>query len=46
MSLKFCFAHFHVSAMNILAAGHAVLAGGEMMHDGRSMKQEPAKATA
>lgn len=30
-----------VAAKNILAAGHAVSACGEMAHQGRSMKQEP-----
>ncbi|MFL1811567.1 RNA-guided endonuclease TnpB family protein, partial [Plesiomonas shigelloides] len=30
-------------ARNILAAGHAVLACGEMADLGRSMKQEPAE---
>lgn len=34
-----------VGAMNILAAGHAVLAGGEMVHSGHSMKQEPAEVS-
>ncbi|OZX68029.1 transposase, partial [Escherichia coli] len=28
-------------ARNILAAGHAVLACGEMVQSGRSLKQEP-----
>ncbi|UIA82808.1 transposase [Erwinia tracheiphila] len=32
-------------ARNILAAGHAVLAGGEMAALGRSMKQEPTEAS-
>jgi putative transposase len=32
-----------VGAMNILAAGHAALACGEMAQSGRSMKQEPAE---
>ena len=31
----------HVGAMNILAAGFAVSACGEMAQSGRSMKQEP-----
>lgn len=35
----------HVGAINILAAGHAVLACGEKALQGRSMKQEPAEAT-
>jgi putative transposase len=34
-----------VGAMNILAAGHAVLACGEMTHVGPSLKQEPAEVT-
>lgn len=33
------------AAKNILAAGHAVLACGEMAQQGRSVKQEPAEAT-
>lgn len=32
-----------VAARNILAAGHAVSACGEMVQSGRSMKQEPAR---
>jgi len=35
----------HVGAMNILAAGHAVLACGEAAEVRRSVKQEPAEAT-
>ena len=34
-----------VGAINILRAGHARLAGGEMVQLGRSMKQEPAEVT-
>lgn len=34
-----------VGAINILAAGHAVLACGETVQSDRSMKQEPAEAT-
>ena len=34
-----------VGAINILAAGHAVIACGEMVQWGRSKKQEPAEAT-
>jgi putative transposase len=34
-----------VGALNILAAGHAVLACGESVHQGHSMKQEPTEAT-
>ena len=33
------------AARNILAAGHAVLACGESVQSGRSMKQEPAEAS-
>jgi putative transposase len=33
------------AAMNILAAGHAVLACGEMVQSGRSVKQEPTEET-
>ena len=33
------------AARNILAAGHAVLACGEMVQLDRSMKQEPTEAT-
>ncbi len=33
------------AARNILAAGHAVLACGEMMQSGHSVKQEPAEVT-
>ena len=33
----------YVAAINILAAGHAVSACGEMVQSGRSAKQEPAK---
>ncbi|TCK33521.1 putative transposase [Paraburkholderia sp. BL8N3] len=36
----------HVGAVNILAAGHAVLACGEPVLSGRSGKQEPIEATA
>jgi putative transposase len=36
----------HVGAINVLAAGHAVLACGEPVQSGRSAKQEPAEATA
>ena len=36
----------HVGAVNVLAAGHAVLACGEPVQSGRSAKQEPAEATA
>jgi putative transposase len=35
-----------VAAMNILAAGHAASACGEMVQSGRSMKQEPARVAA
>ncbi|WP_175762233.1 RNA-guided endonuclease InsQ/TnpB family protein [Burkholderia anthina] len=35
----------YVGALNILAAGHAVLACGEKVQVGRSTKQEPTKAT-
>ena len=35
----------HVGAINVLAAGHAVLACGGMAHSGRPAKQEPAEAT-
>ena len=34
-----------VCAINILAAGHAVLACGESVQLGRSVKQEPAEET-
>jgi putative transposase len=34
-----------VGAINILAAGHAVLACGESVQLGRSVKQEPAEET-
>ena len=34
----------HVGAINILARGHRVLACGEPVQSGRSMKQEPAEA--
>jgi len=34
-----------VGAINILRAGHARLACGEMLQSGRSVKQEPTKAT-
>ncbi len=34
------------AARNILAAGHAVLAGGEWVHSDPSTKQEPTEATA
>lgn len=33
------------AAMNILAAGHAVLACGEMVQSGHSVKQEPTEST-
>jgi len=36
----------HVGAINVLAAGLAVLACGEPVQSGRSAKQEPAEATA
>ncbi|MBN3790131.1 RNA-guided endonuclease TnpB family protein [Burkholderia sp. Ac-20353] len=35
----------HVGALNVLAAGHAVLACGEKVQSGRSKKQEPAEVT-
>ncbi|MGN6317005.1 RNA-guided endonuclease InsQ/TnpB family protein [Trinickia sp.] len=35
----------HVGALNVLAAGHAVLACGELVQSGRSKKQEPTEAT-
>jgi len=35
-----------VAALNILAAGHAVTACGEMVQQGRSMKQEPPRVAA
>ena len=35
----------HVGAVNVLAAGHAVLARGEPVRSGRSKKREPAEAT-
>lgn len=35
----------HVGALNILAAGHAALACGEMMQSGHSMKQESTEMT-
>lgn len=35
----------HVGAINVLAAGHAVLACGEKVRSGRSKKQEPTEAT-
>lgn len=35
----------HVGAINVLAAGHAVLACGEKVQSGRSKKQEPTEAT-
>lgn len=34
-----------VGAINVLAAGHAVLAGGGMAQSGRPAKQEPTEAT-
>jgi putative transposase len=34
------------AAQNILAAGHAVIACGESVHQGRSMKQEPTEQAA
>ena len=34
-----------VGAINVLAAGHAVLACGELAQSGRPVKQEPAEAT-
>lgn len=34
-----------VGAMNVLAAGHAVIACGESVQSGRSAKQEPTEAT-
>lgn len=34
-----------VGAINVLAAGHAVIACGEPAHSGRSAKQEPTEAT-
>lgn len=34
-----------VGAINVLARGHRVLACGELVHSGRSMKQEPTEAT-
>jgi putative transposase len=34
-----------VGAINVLAAGHAVLACGGTAQSGRPMKQEPAEAT-
>jgi putative transposase len=34
-----------VGAINVLAAGHAVLACGELAQSGRSVKQEPAETT-
>ena len=34
-----------VGAINILARGHRVLACGEPVQSGRSVKQEPAEAT-
>jgi putative transposase len=34
-----------VGAINILARGHCVLACGEPVQSGRSMKQEPTEAT-
>ena len=41
-----CEAHADVNAAkNILAAGHAVLACGEPVQSGRSVKQEPTEAT-
>jgi putative transposase len=33
------------AARNILAAGHAVIACGESVQSGRSMKQEPAEVS-
>jgi putative transposase len=36
----------YVAALNILAAGHAVTACGETVQQGRSVKQEPARAAA
>lgn len=36
----------HVGALNILAAGHAVIACGGMVQSGRPSKQEPAEATS
>jgi len=35
-----------VAAMNILAAGHAVSACGEMVQSDRSIKQKPARVAA
>jgi putative transposase len=35
----------HVGAINVLAAGHAVLACGEKVQSGRSKKQEPTEVT-
>ena len=35
----------HVGALNVLAAGHAVIACGGMAQSGRPSKQEPAEAT-
>lgn len=34
----------HVGALNVLAAGHAVIACGGMVQSGRPMKQEPTEA--
>jgi putative transposase len=36
----------HVAALNILAAGHAVIACGGMVQSGRPSKQEPAETTS
>ncbi len=36
----------HVGALNILAAGHAVIACGGMAQSGRPSKQEPAETTS
>ena len=36
----------YIASLNILAAGHAVSACGEMVQQGRSMKQEPARVAA
>lgn len=36
----------HVGAINVLAAGHAVMACGEKAQSGRSKKQEPTEAQA
>ncbi|CAB3638248.1 IS200/IS605 family transposase ISAs26 [Trinickia soli] len=36
----------HVGALNVLAAGHAVMACGGMAQSGHPAKQEPAEATS